>query len=100
MVGVIGAVNRSSLLQSVCYASLFVCNKYRITSLFLVLFSLRPLPTRVRDYMCLQSVPAPVVRGGMINKYIFAYVLPPKYCLHVSGIPDYPAYPRGGGTQE
>jgi len=56
--GVFGAVNRSSLLQSVCYVNLSLCNKYRIT--LIVLFSLSPLPTRVRDYMCLRSVHAPV----------------------------------------
>jgi len=38
--GVIGAVNRSSLLQIVCYTNLFVCNKYRITSLFYSLYAL------------------------------------------------------------
>jgi len=38
--GVIGAVNRSSQLQSVCYVNLFVSNKCRIISLFYSLYAL------------------------------------------------------------
>jgi len=38
--GLIGVVNRSSQLQIVCYVNLFVCNKYRITSLFYSLYAL------------------------------------------------------------
>jgi len=49
--GVIGAVNRSSLLQIVCYAGLFVCNKYRITSLFYYLEGLsRHVYVNISDY--------------------------------------------------
>jgi len=65
---------------------------YAINTVLPHCFILSTPPPNTCDYKCLRSVLAPVMRGGMINKY----VLPPIYCLHVSWIPDYQAYLRGG----